>query len=524
MSTLAKSAILVTISEIIFNVTSFLVHIAVGRILDPIGYGRFGLVVTLTTMVIILIGNGIPTAMAKYISEIFETKPELVKIIKRQAIILQSILIGIITILFFLAAPLIAKILGDESLTRLFQISTLIIPTFAAASFYFSYYTGLHRFGTQSFLKISRSLFRVIFIISLAYFFRVEGSIVGYIIAPFSVFLLALAIDKFKISRELKKQESASSPFGRGCLVCGTEESSNLESQNHMDATISQSAFNWRKLVNYAWQIVIFFLAYELLISIDLYMVKGILRNDYLTGVYNASLTLGRLPYYLFYALTVILLPAVSKSTAENNQERTGKLINESLRLMLILLIPSIVLMNVFAGPLIHLFYGNNYADAAYPMSILVWGVGFLTVFYVMSFVMNGAGKVKIPMIIATIGFIINTILNYVLIGLYGLTGSAVATSITSGIITCIMLYCLNRSFQVKIKLKSLFKMILAGIVMFLTSWLFPKGEFIFILWSIILFGVYLLILYILGEIKKEDIAYLQKTAFHKNQSANSPD
>jgi len=51
------------------------VHSVAGRILGPADYGRYGLVVTLTTMVIVLIGNGIPTAMSKYVSASLEKDP-----------------------------------------------------------------------------------------------------------------------------------------------------------------------------------------------------------------------------------------------------------------------------------------------------------------------------------------------------------------------------------------------------------------------------------------------------------------
>ena len=275
-SNLVKATFWITISEIIFNISGFIIHAVVGQILGPADYGRYGLVVTLTTMVIILIGNGIPTAMAKYLSEIFETKVNLIKVIKRQAMILQSLIIGSITVIFFLAAPLIAKILGDPTLTPLFRISTLIIPAFAAASFYFSYFTGLHQFNIQSTLKVSRSILKIIFIISLTYFWRVEGSIAGYIIAPAVVFLIAFFIDKLFVDKKIKSEASKST------------------------LAPSDIKFDWKKLVNYAWQIVIFFLAYELLISIDLYLVKGILHSDYETGIYNASITIGRIPYYLF--------------------------------------------------------------------------------------------------------------------------------------------------------------------------------------------------------------------------------
>ncbi len=488
-SSLAKSALWVTVSEIIFNLSGFVIHSVLGRFLGPADYGRYGLIITLTTMVIILIGNGIPTAMAKYISEYFETNVAMVKVIKKQAMILQTLLIGVVTIVFFLAVPFISGLLGDPTLIPLFRLSTLIIPAFAAASFYFSYYTGLHRFNLQATLKTLRSIFRIGFVIGLALLFKVKGSIAGYIIAPTSVFLVALAIDKFKVNRELKTTHELSA------------------NKNELERI---NSFDWRKLVNYAWQIIIFFLAYEFLISIDLYMVKGILRNDQLTGIYNAALTVGRIPYYIFYAMTIFLLPMVSKSTSSGNHEETTKILSQSLRLMLILLVPMIILMSVFAKPILLDFYGKKYTAGALPMSILEYGVGFLTVFYVLSFALNGAGKTKIVMNISIIGVILNAILNYILIKRFSITGSAIATSITSFIIMVIILVYLFRDFGILVKAKNVIKIMAAGILLYLASLFFSRGEILFLLWSLILFAFYLFLLYIFGEIKKEDLAILK--------------
>lgn len=489
---LARSTFWVTISEIIFNVSGFIIHSIVGRMLGPSDYGRYGIVITLTTMIIILIGNGIPTAMSKYLSEVFETNPPMVRVIKKQAIILQTIIIAVITFLFYLSTPLIGIILHDQTIVPLFQISTWIIPTFAMASFYFSYYTGLHEFNIQSLLKTLRSIFKIVFIIGLAYLYKVPGSINGYTISTLVLFAAGAWIDKFIVAKKLDSREK----------------------ELHLENT--NPVFEWRKLVDYAWQIIIFFLAYELLISIDLYLVKGILQDDHLTGLYNASLTLGRMPYYIFYALTVVLLPVISKTTSANDHEKTTEIISQSLRLMMILLIPSIILMSIYARPLIKIFYGQKYIDAAAPMSILVWGVGFLTIFYVFCFIMSGAGKVRIPMVLSMIGLIINTILNYVLIKKFGIMGSATATSITSAIITFLMLYYVAKDFGVVMSLKSLLKMSLAGAVMYAASFLFNRGEFVFMLWSVILFIFYLLILYFLREIKKADVDIIRQLVARK--------
>ncbi|MDP1833426.1 MAG: flippase [Candidatus Moranbacteria bacterium] len=504
MSSIAKSALWVTFSEIIFNLSGFIIHSILGRVLGPADYGRYGLVITLTTMVIVLIGNGIPTAMAKYISEIFETDPRLVLRIKKQAIILQTLIVGTITVVFYASAGLIAAALGDPTLAPLFRFSTLIIPAFAAASFYFSYYTGLHRFNTQATLKTIRSVFRIAFVVGLAFIFGLKGSISGYVIAPFSVFAIAYLIDKFKVSPALEKQKQIS--------------------------TAGKTDFNWRKLVNYGWQVVVFFLAYELLISIDLYMVQAILRDDALTGIYNASLTVGRIPYYIFYAMTVFLLPMVSKASVNGNFKNAKNIIDNALRIMLILLVPMIVLMSAYSQEILQLLYGRKYLAGAEPMAILVYGVGCLTIFYVLSFAMNGAGKTKTAMWISFAGLALNIATNYWLIRKLGILGSAYATTATSFAIMLLMLYWTKKYFDAGLGLGETSKVALTGAFAYLLTIILPSGRYFFIATAAIIFAVYLFTLYLMKGLTEKDINHFmslvkkrKKEDIEQELSGNEP-
>lgn len=474
-----SSILWLTIAEVFFSFSGYVIHSFLGRMLGPADYGRYGLVVTLTTMIIMLIGNGIPTAMSKYISGIFETKPDLVLVIKRKAAILQAVLIGGVTVIFFLISPLFSKILGDPTLTPLFRISSLIIPSFAAASFYLYYYIGLHRFNLQATLKIVRSFARIAFVLGLAYLFGLKGSVTAYIIAPASVFITAWFIDKFRVDRDFPKE--------------------------------TKSTFDWKKLLDYAWPVTLFMLFYEILISLDLYFVKALLGNDSLTGIYNASLTLGRIPYYLFYALTMVMLPSISRTTSRNNHEETKRIITRTLRMMIMMLLPLILLMIVYAQPIVQLFYGARYLDAVYPLQILAGGVGFLTVFYVMSFALNGAGLVKIPMYISFVGMALNAMLNYFLVLHYGISGSAIATTITSVYITIVILFYVYSNFKVLIKLSSLMNFLMAGLIMLFVSYFFPPVKWIFLLWGLILSGIYFLSLIIFNELTKDDFAFFKK-------------
>lgn len=486
-SSVTSSILWLTIAEIIFNFSGYVIHSFLGRFLGPADYGRYGLVITLTTMIIMLIGNGIPTAMSKYLGGVFETKPELVPEIKRTAAYLQAAIIGATTFIFFLLSPVIAGMLKDPSLTPLFRISSLIIPSFAAASFYLYYYIGIHRFGLQAALKSVRSLARIVFVIGLAYFFHLRGAVAAYILAPATVFATAWIINKFKINPLFPRKPGA--------------------------------YFDWKKLLDYAWPVTLFMLFYELLISLDLYFVKSILMDDHLTGIYNAALTVGRIPYYLFYALTLVMLPSISRTTSQNNLDETNRILSQSFRMMLMTLIPIVVLMVAFAQPIIQLFFGNRFIDAAASMQILVFGVGFLTVFYVMSSALNGAGKVKIPMYISLFGMALNAVLNYILILKYGIAGSAIATTITSILITFIILFFIRKHFGKLMKFSKLLKFILAGAVMFGFSYFFPPQKWIFLLWSAILSVIYLLVLILLKEFTKEDLDVFKKILFKKKEN-----
>jgi len=122
-------------------------------------------------------------------------------------------------------------------------------------------------------------------------------------------------------------------------------------------------------------------------------------------------------------------------------------------------------------------------------------------------------------MLIAFFGAVLNIFLNYFLIKNYALTGAAIATSLSSLAVMIIMLYFIKKYFKVLIDFKSLLKITLASFAICLTSLFFPKAEnLVFIIWVLILLAIYFILLYILREIKKEDIAIFKKLISRKKQ------
>lgn len=488
MKHFSRALVWLTASEIVFNIASYVVHASVGRILGPADYGRYGLVITLTTMIIVLVGNGLPTAMSKYLSEVFEKAPWKVLLIKREGAKMQVVIMGSLTVLFFLASPLIARLLGDPSLAPLFALSALIIPAFAAASFYLHYYSGLHYFRFQATLKIIRSFARLLFIIGLAFLFGLPGSVAGYILAPLSVFIVGLVAD-----RVITKRSFSQKP----------EEG---------------FSFSGKVLLAYAWPFTLFLLFYEFVLTLDLYLVKAILKDDVATGLYNAAITVGRIPYYLFYALAVLMIPAIAKAQADRGPAETGALVEKSLRLMAFLLFPFVTLLAVYAEPILRLFYGDRYRGAAEAMSIFSLGAGFLTVFYVLSFALHGAGRVSIPMKLAAIGVFFTFALNFLFIPPFGIEGAAAATSVISFFLMIAVLIYTKGHFSVALPASLWVVSILSAAGIIVVSRVLPSGPLSFMVSGTLLFALYYAPLIAFKQLKKDDLAPLVKL-FKKSSS-----
>ncbi len=476
MSTpLVRSLASLTLAEVLFNLSGYIIHAVAGRVLGPSEYGRYGLVVTLTTTVIILIGNGIPTAMSRYLSEYFEKDPGMVGVIKRTGAKLQLFLIAGVTAIFFFAAPLISRLLGDPTLTPLFRFSSLIIPAFAASSFYFYYFTGIHRFHYQAILKMARAVLRVAIIVPFVFLYKIYGAIAGYILVPFLTFLLGVFFDR-KTSIAFPREDV---PKTR--------------------------AFPWQTLLASAWPITLFLVFYEIFISIDLYLVKALLANDTETGYYNAATTLARLPSYLFYALSIVLLPALAKLKSDGDPEKISRLLGNALRYAGIILLPLFILLFSYAEPVMTLFFGKAYLEAVSIFRILVFGLSFLTVFYTVSMGMIGLGHGKLVATLACVGTFANAGLITILIPSLGTEGAAWATTVTTTLVTLTLLVFTRRFVALSFFFSAGAKTLLAGALLFAGTIIFPSNSIFFILPALLLGAGYIALLFLFGVLTAKD-------------------
>jgi stage V sporulation protein B len=168
-----------------------------------------------------------------------------------------------------------------------------------------------------------------------------------------------------------------------------------------------------------------------------------------------------------------------------------------------------VTLLIAYAPEVLRFFYGNAYLEAAETMQIYSVGVGFLTIFYVLAFALNGAGKNRIPMTLTFFGVAFVVLLNLFFIPRFGITGAAMATTIASAVLMLAILIYTKLYFKAHIPLRLLLLSSLSAFGIWLAAQYLPGDHLLFILWGAILTSLYFAALKLLGIITTEDITPL---------------
>ncbi|MBD3244975.1 MAG: oligosaccharide flippase family protein [Candidatus Moranbacteria bacterium] len=492
---LVRSFIIINIAEIFFIASGYIIHSSLGRMLDPSDYGRYSIIVSLAMTVIFFVGDGVPKALSKYISQY----PEKEKIIKKKAALAQLLLIIVISIIYYFSASLIAGFLEDKSLIPYIKLSTLIIPAFASASFYNNYFNGLKKFGLQATQRTIRSIARVSAIVSLAYFFGVTGAIIGYILAPIFVFLYSFTVDKYR-----KKDPDL----------------------------VQKGNFPLKVILSFGIEIVIFMVAYQLLNNAGIFLVKKITGEDYWAGIYNTVMVIGQIPFYFFSNFAILLLPTISNILEKKTVKVAQEVIRQSMRYIFILLFPAVASVIIFSDQIIRLLYSSDYSPGNFALKFYVVGIGAFTVYYICSFILNGSNNVRTSIYLTWIGVVINVGLNYILIPRFGILGAAISIIPTAFLLMTISIFYTQRIFGNFINYLTIFRSFVGAAavsVLFykvlLPNWQLRKELIIndfpnlsFIPYAVLFFVIYFIILFLLKEVNMKDFSKMKQVFMKKSK------
>ncbi|MEK7570953.1 MAG: flippase [Patescibacteria group bacterium] len=464
-TTLKKGTMYLTVASGIFIFVGYLTNILLGRFLGPVDYGNYGVIVSLISLVNIIQTSGLTQSVAKYIAQDEQLADEILK----SAFTLQLVVTGVITILFFLLAPMLAALLNDESLTPYLQLASASFPVYGMYALYVDYANGRHFFKKQALLNSLYSVTKAIGVVSLGYLFHLKGVLWGFIIAPFFSLLIG-----FYYPRKTRFH------------------------------------FPYKKLILFSLPLIGYTLFSTLLQSIDLYFVKSLLSPE-ASGFYTASQSVARILYFGTIAFSSVLLPSISHSVQQKLYTKTRETIALALRIILLIIAPITALIAATSKDVLLILYSAAYIPASSALSLLIVSFVFFTLFTLLSTILIAAGKPKIPFVLAGLGLCANALLCFLLIPQFFLSGAAIASLLSNAFVMILAAIALYHQCNYLFPQNRLYKIIGTSLLLFILAKMITVELFLLPFLYLSFLSLYVIILIVLKEITDEDFSYLTR-------------
>ncbi|MBP6912979.1 MAG: flippase [Candidatus Pacebacteria bacterium] len=185
-----------------------------------------------------------------------------------------------------------------------------------------------------------------------------------------------------------------------------------------------------KPIFDFAWPFAILIFFNTILTNTDILML-GILSTPESVGLYSAAQKLTQFLYLVPALISVAVLPMFSK-LVEAGDERFELIFTKIIRLLLLFGFPIVIGGALLSKNILVLIFGGEYASAAATLSIML----FLVLINFPKIIMDNAilahDQQKKFLKYTLIAVVLNVVLNYLLIPIYGSTGAAVSTLISS--------------------------------------------------------------------------------------------
>lgn len=269
------------------------------------------------------------------------------------------------------------------------------------------------------------------------------------------------------------------------------------------------------KIVKYGFPIAITNLAAWVLSIFDRYVLEYYWGSTQV-GIYSASYTLSETTLVIILNLFMLAgYPAIVKLWENYGKLTTQKYISNLTRYYLLISIPTVVGISVLSKPLIEIFTSPAYYAGYIIVPIVLVGALFLGIQWWAQIGLLLHNKTHIIASAVLLAGMVNIITNFVFIPKYGFLGAAISTFL-SYFTLFILIWILSKKYlKWSLSLSSLTRIILSssimGILIYSINMTFTNSSLVNLTFEI-LFGIiaYLLMLYVLGEIRKEEILFIR--------------
>jgi stage V sporulation protein B len=507
MSKFLKGTLILIVTGLITRILGFINRIVIARMIGGEGVGLYMMAVPTLVLVITITQIGLPIAISKLVAEA-EAVGDQKKV--KKILVVSLTVTGALSIFFFPAMILLAPVLSETLFTDsrtyypLLAISP-VVPIVAISSVLRGYFQGKQQMKPYAYSQLIEQIVRIsliaVFTKALLPYgieYAAAGAMFSAVIGELVSLIYLLFMFRLKKHIKVRKQFFKSVKAGKDTFLDLMR--------------IALPTTGSRLIGSLAW----FFEPIVVAQSLAIAGVATALATKQYGELTGYALPLLMLPSFITYSLSTSLVPAISEAAANKQTLLIEHRLQQAMRLSLVTGGLSVVVLYVFAEPLMQLMYGSSNA------AIFVKVMAPFFIFYYfqgpLQAVLQGLDLAKAAMMNSLIGAVVKTIFIFVLATRPGLGIMGAALAIMAGIVLVTMLHFATIvkviSFSVYIReyVKAFMSMGICGMVgdfMFkhvLTSASLNVRTLFAIMVTTI---VYLFFLLLLKLIKKEEVAHI---------------
>lgn len=409
----------VFLSSILTLFIGFLIRPLLARWLGPDGLGLYSLILTVYTLSLIFASFGLPTALIKYVSTYKNKQKSLNQIVT--AGLLSSLGFGtFVGIILYFLSEYIANFFGTPALVNLIKLLIFVFPVSAFLDMQLGVFNGLRLMKRYTFLMISRQVLMFFFMAEfVALGFGVKGVIMGIglssVLAIFYGHFLLKDIAKLDI-REFIPNVKKLVPFGGKLAMANTV--------NQINARLD-----------------IIFIGYFL-------MTPDV-------GYYSVALAISQFFWFVPMSIQKITYPATSEYWSKKEHGKLQKMLTNVLKVTTLILLTIGLFVAFFAKDIISVLFGDNFFYATTPLLILLIGTiirGGMC--QPIGGSLSAINRPDLALKISIVILVVNILLNIYLIPKIGITGAAIATTVSLIAGTILFLWISIKKLSIKIDMK----------------------------------------------------------------------
>jgi len=412
----ALQATILAAASILSKLIGMIYNIPFANILKEEGNGYYGRAQTIYALILLIATFSIPAAISKIMAERIERgEYRNVRRIFRGSMVYVLIVGSVAAVITYVFAPYMVKEVGNAALSLRVLAPTIFLSGFL--SVYRGYYQAYGNMVPTSVSQIVEQIFNAVVSIVAALVF------------------IKWATGKGMTDSEIAKYGAAGGTVGTGVAVLAGliymmllfhGERKELNEKIKADTTSEILSYGQviRLLLMIATPIIFSSFIYNVNVTLDMKIFdwlfaktgadEAVISAQY--ALYNRYyMVLANVPIAMAAAVASAIIPRVSSSYSEGNVKECNRRVQQSLELATTLTLPCAVGFAVLAKPIVRLIYYNLSKDSTDTVAMLLILGGLSIVLYGLSSVLNGVlqgiGKVNVPVISAATALVLHVFL-----------------------------------------------------------------------------------------------------------------